>query len=114
MTTDLSQRAYRIRIEDLNVSGMMANHKLADAVANNCFYEVRRQLIYKQKHYGTKVELVDRWFPSSKTCSMCGNIQPMKLSERVYNCMACGHVQDRDMNAAINLQNAPPERVRLA
>jgi len=114
MTTDLSRRAYRIRIEDLNVSGMMANHKLADAVANNCFYEVRRQLIYKQKHYGTTVELVDRWFPSSKTCSMCGHIQPMKLTERVYNCMACAHVQDRDMNAAINLQNATPERVRLA
>ena len=53
MTTDLSRRIYNIRIEDLNVSGMMANHKLANAVSDKCFYEIRRQLIYKQAHYGT-------------------------------------------------------------
>jgi putative transposase len=67
MTTSLSRKAYVIRIEDLNVSGMIANHKLANAISNNCFYEIRRQFIYKQAHYGTKVELVDRWYPSSKT-----------------------------------------------
>ncbi|MEH2191816.1 MAG: transposase [Nostoc sp.] len=64
MTTDISRKAAVIRIEDLNVSGMIANHKLASAVSNNCFYEIRRQLIYKQPFYATKVELVDRWFPS--------------------------------------------------
>lgn len=80
MTTDLSRKAYIIRIEDLNVSGMLANHKLANAVSNNCFYEIRRQLTYKQAHYGTKVDLVDRWYPSSKTCCKCHHIQPMKLS----------------------------------
>jgi putative transposase len=114
MTTDLSRKAYNIRIEDLNVSGMIANHKLASAVSNNCFYEIRRQLVYKQAHYGTKVELVDRWYPSSKTCSKCGHIQDMKLSDRVFNCQECGHSQDRDENAAINLENAPEDKVRLA
>lgn len=116
MTTDLSRKAYRIRIEDLNVSGMIANHKLASAVSDNCFYEIRRQLTYKQRHYGTKVELVDRWYPSSKTCSKCQHIQPMKLSDRVFQCQnpACGSLQDRDENAAVNLENAPIEKIRLA
>ncbi|XWK91545.1 MAG: RNA-guided endonuclease TnpB family protein [Phormidium sp.] len=114
MTTDLSRRAYCIRIEDLNVSGMMANHKLASAVSDNCFYEVRRQLVYKQNHYGTKVELVDRWFPSSKSCSCCGHIQEMKLSDRVFDCQKCDLVMDRDLNASLNLENAPEEKVRSA
>jgi putative transposase len=114
MTTDLSRKAYVIRIEDLNVSGLIANHKLASAVSNNCFYEIRRQLTYKQPHFGTKVELVDRWFPSSKTCSKCGHVQDMKLSNRVFNCGGCGHSQDRDENASINLENAPVDKVRLA
>ncbi len=114
MTTDLSRKAYVIRIEDLNVSGMMANQKLAAAVSNNCFYEIRRQLTYKQPHFGTKVELVDRWFPSSKTCSKCGHVQDMKLSERVFSCGGCGQIQDRDLNAANNLENAPHDKVRLA
>jgi len=114
MTTDLSRKISNIRIEDLNVSGMIANHKLAAAVSNNCFYEIRRQLIYKQAHYGTKVELVDRWYPSSKTCSCCGHVQDMKLSDRVFDCKKCGHLQDRDENASLNLENAPRNRVRLA
>ncbi len=114
MTTDLSRRIYNIRIEDLHVFGMIANHKLANALSDKCFYEIRRQLIYKQAHYGTKVELVDRWYPSSKTCCKCGHIQDMKLSDRVFNCKKCGHSQDRDENASINLENAPDDRVRLA
>ncbi len=114
MTTDLSRKIYNIKIEDIKVAGLMANHKLAEAVSNNCFYEIRRQLIYKQVHYGTKVELVDRWYPSSKTCSQCGHVQDMKLSDRVFNCQKCGHFQDRDENASLNLENAPDSRVRLA
>ncbi|MEH2075733.1 MAG: transposase [Nostoc sp.] len=114
MTTDISRKAYIIRIEDLNVQGMIANHKLANAVSNNCFYEIRRQFIYKQAHYGTKVELVDRWYPSSKTCSKCGYVQDMNLSDRVFNCKRCTHSQDRDENASTNLENAPKEKVRLA
>lgn len=114
MTTDLSRRVYCIRIEDLNVSGMMANRKIAAAVSDNCFYEVRRQLVYKQNHYGTKVELVDRWFPSSKTCSCCGHVQEMKLSDRVFDCQRCDNIMDRDLNASINLDNAPEGKVRSA
>lgn len=91
-TTAISQKYYRIRIEDLNVSGMIANHKLSEAISSLGFYEFRRQLTYKERFYGTSVELVDRWYPSSKTCSCCGCIQPMPLSERVYKCGECGHV----------------------
>ncbi|MFB2978143.1 RNA-guided endonuclease InsQ/TnpB family protein [Microseira sp. BLCC-F43] len=114
MTTDLSRKAKRIRLEDLNVAGMLANHKLAGAISDNCFYEIRRQLTYKQSHYGTRVELVDRWYPSSKTCSKCHYVQPMKLSDRLFRCPDCGHVQCRDENAAINLERAPKDKVRLA
>ncbi|MEG3876970.1 transposase [Microcoleus sp. herbarium7] len=114
MTTDLSSRVYCIRIEDLSVRGMMANHKLAGAVSDNCFYEVRRQLVYKQSHYGTSVELVYRWFPSSKTCSGWGHVQEMKLSDRVFDCQNCARVMDRDLNASINLEAAPQEKVRSA
>lgn len=114
MTTELSRKAYTIRIEDLNVAGMIANHKLASAVSNNCFYEIRRLLTYKQAHYGTKVELVDRWYPSSKQCSKCHHIQSMNLSDRVFHCQRCVHVQDRDENAAVNLECAPVNKVRLA
>ncbi|MBD2441621.1 RNA-guided endonuclease TnpB family protein [Nostoc sp. FACHB-110] len=111
MTTDLSRKAYVIRIEDLNIQGMIANHKLANAISNNCLYEIRRQLTYKQPFYGTKVELVDRWFPSSKMCCKCHHIQPMSLSDRIFNCQHCGHIQDRDENASINLENVPNDRV---
>lgn len=114
MTTDISRKAFVIRIEDLNISGMLANHKLANAVSNNCLYEIRRELIYKQYHYGTRVELVDRWFPSSKTCSKCGHIQIMKLSQRIFDCDKCDHIQDRDVNASINLEMAPLDKIRLA
>lgn len=114
MTTDISKRVYRIRIEELNVLGMVANHKLAEAVSNNCFYEIRRQLTYKQSMYGTKLEIVDRWYPSSKTCSQCGHIQSMPLSARVFDCEACDWVCCRDLNASLNLERAPDHLVRLA
>ncbi len=90
----------------------MANHKLADAIGNLGFYEFRRQLVYKQPMFDTVVELVDRWYPSSKTCSECGHIQPMKLSERIYECQGCGLVLCRDFNTALNLEHAPPDKVR--
>jgi putative transposase len=114
MTTDISKRVYRIRIEALNVKGMVANHKLAEAISNNCFYEIRRQLTYKTAMYGTKLEIVDRWYPSSKTCCQCGHVQPMPLSERVFNCGGCGQIIDRDLNASLNLECAPDTSVRLA
>jgi putative transposase len=105
-TTEISKKYYLLRIEDLNVSGMIANHKLAEALSSLGLYEFRRMLEYKQTCYGTKVEIVDRWFPSSKTCSKCGHKQDMKLSDRVFNCSSCGYSIDRDLNAAINLENA--------
>lgn len=103
ITTYLCKNHATIVVEDLNIYGMLANHKLAQAIADCGFYEFRRQLLYKAKKFGCEIILADRWFPSSKTCSNCGHIQDMPLSERVYSCNSCGHAIDRDLNAAINL-----------
>jgi transposase len=81
------------------------NHKLAKSLSDASFYEIRRQLEYKTKWYGDKVLYVDRFYPSSKTCSKCGKIKKdLKLSDRIYIC-ECGLKLDRDLNAAINLKN---------
>ncbi|MDE5080033.1 MAG: transposase, partial [Trichodesmium sp. St18_bin1] len=86
---------------------MMSNHKLAKAVADMGFYEFRRQLEYKCQLYGSKYIVVDRWFPSSKTCSGCGQVkQSLSLSERVFNCEYCGFSCARDLNASLNLAMA--------
>lgn len=105
LTTYLAKNHGTVVIEDLNVSGMMANHKLAGAVADMGFYEFRRQLQYKCEWYGSKLVIVDRFYPSSQICSCCGNQQKMPLSQRVYNC-SCGASLNRDLNAAINLAKA--------
>jgi len=94
-----------IGIEDLNISGMLRNHKLAKAVQDASFYEFRRQLEYKSKLAGANIALTGRFFPSSKTCSDCGYIyKELALSEREWFCPACGAVHDRDDNAAKNLE----------
>jgi len=104
LTTMLAKNHGTIVIEDLNVSGMMANHKLSKAIADMGFFEFRRQLTYKCELYGSKLVVVDRWFPSSKTCSNCGtNKETLSLSERAFNCSHCGFSLDRDLNAEINL-----------
>ena len=104
LTSYLAKNHSRIGVEDLNVSGMMANHKLAKAVADMSFFEFRRQLTYKCELYGSELVVVNRWFPSSKTCSNCGNKkETLLLSERVFECDHCGFVCDRDLNASINL-----------
>jgi putative transposase len=104
LTTMLAKNHGTVVIEDLNVSGMMANHKLAKAIADMGFYEFRRQLTYKCTLRGSKLVVVDRWFPSSKTCSNCGTKkETLTLNERVFNCDHCGFTIDRDLNAAINL-----------
>lgn len=113
-TTEISRKYSHIRIEDLNVSGMIANHKLASAVSDLGFYEFRRQLTYKSPIYSTKVEIIDRWYPSSKMCHNCHHIQPMPLNERWFKCENCAHVNCRDWNAALNLADAPNDKVRLA
>jgi putative transposase len=104
LTTILAKNHGVIVIEDLNVSGMMANHKLAASIADLGFFEFRRQLTYKCQLYGSKLVVVDRWFPSSKTCSNCGiKKETLSLGERVFECSHCGFKIDRDLNAAINL-----------
>lgn len=95
-----------VGIEDLNIKGIMSNHKLAKAVSDVCWFEIRRQLDYKAKMYGREVKTVDRFFPSSKTCAKCGCVKSsLPLSERVFKCGECGHTADRDTNAAINIKN---------
>ena len=95
-----------VTIEDLNVSGMMKNRHLSKAIAQQNFYYFRVKLQYKCKTNGIELRVVDRWYPSSKTCSCCGFIKKdLKLSDRVYNC-DCGLIMDRDLNASINLANA--------
>ena len=95
-----------ITIEDLNVSGMMKNRHLSKAVASQKFYEFKRKLQAKCKENGIELRIVDRWFPSSKTCHCCKNIKKdLKLSDRLFRC-DCGYIEDRDFNAALNLRDA--------
>ena len=99
-----------IVIEDLNVSGMVKNHKLAKAISNIGFFEFRRQLEYKCKWYGKVLVVADRFYPSSKLCSRCKNKRnDLKLSHRTYKCPKCGLKLDRDLNAAINLSKYTAE-----
>ena len=93
-----------ICIEDLNVSGMMKNKHLSKAVQQQCFGEFRRQIEYKSTWNNVQVIIADRFFPSSKLCSCCGNIKKdLKLSDRIYKC-ECGNVIDRDYQASLNLK----------
>ncbi|HEY9872871.1 MAG TPA: RNA-guided endonuclease TnpB family protein [Candidatus Obscuribacterales bacterium] len=103
LTTYLAKNHGTVVIEDLNVSGMLKNHKLARAIADCGFGEFRRQLEYKCQRYGSELVIVDRFYPSSQLCSDCGHQQKMPLSQRVYTCAGCGMSLDRDLNAAINL-----------
>ena len=105
ITSDLIKiNPERIVIEDLNIKGMMSNHKLARSIQSSKFYEIRRQLMYKCKNNNIELIVADRFYPSSKTCSSCGKIKDdLKLKDRVYRCPQCGAVIDRDLNAAINL-----------
>ena len=97
---------YRIVMEDLNVSGMMKNKHLSKAIAEQGFYEFMRQIKYKCEFNGIEFIQVDRFYPSSKTCSCCGSIKKdLKLKDREYKCDKCGLKIDRDYNASINLSN---------
>ena len=105
LTSYLTKNHSEIVIEDLNVSGMSKNHNLASAILDGGFSEFRRQLDYKSKWYGSKLTVVDRWYPSSKLCSCCGNKKTdLKLSDRIYKCDVCNFEIDRDLNASINLK----------
>ena len=104
-TSEIVNRKPRfICIEDLNVSGMMKNRHLSKAVQNQGFFEFRKQLECKCADNGIQLIVADRFYPSSKLCSCCGNIKKdLKLSDRVYRC-GCGNVIDRDFQASLNLK----------
>jgi putative transposase len=95
-----------ICMEDLNVSGMLRNHKLAESIQEMSFYEFKRMLEYKAKWYGRHLVFVDRFYPSSKTCNHCGYVnKKLKLSDRQWVCPDCGEIIERDYNAALNIRD---------
>lgn len=107
----IKQKPSYITIEDLNIKGMMKNKHLSKAVASQKFFEFRTKLTTKCKQNNIELRVVDRFYPSSKTCSNCGEIKKdLKLSDRVYKC-SCGLTIDRDLNASINLKNAKKYKV---
>jgi putative transposase len=104
LTKDLATSHATIVVEHLNVAGMIRNRRLARVVSDAGFAEFRRQLGYKAAWYGSALVTADRWYPSSKTCSVCGTVKTkLPLSARVFDCEACGLRLDRDRNAANNL-----------
>jgi putative transposase len=115
LTTDLTRRFHTIGIEDLNVRGMLKNHKLARAIADMGFHEFRRQLDYKATLHGGQIVVADRWYPSSKTCSGCGHVlDALPLARRSWTCPGCGATHDRDVNAAVNLMHMAVSSIATA
>jgi len=108
LTTRLVRENQTVVAERLHVKGMVRNRHLSRTISDAGWGEARRQLVYKGELYGTEVILADRFYPSSKRCSGCGSVKPqLYLGERVYVCMECGLVLDRDHNAALNLEQYP-------
>jgi putative transposase len=104
LTTRLSAEHATVVVEDLNVAGMVRNRRLARAISDCGFAQIRRQLAYKTDWNGGRLVVADRWYPSSKTCSGCGAVKAkLTLSERTFTCTTCGMSLDRDYNAALNL-----------
>jgi putative transposase len=103
-STRLVRTADLIAVEDLNVSAMVRNRRLARVISDVAWGEFRRQLDYKCRRAGRTLVVIDRWYPSSKTCSTCGHLlHELELSVRVWTCPACRTRQDRDLNAAKNI-----------
>ena len=100
-----------IVLEDLNISGMMKNKHFSKAIQNQKFYEFRNKLKHKCEQFRNELRIVDRWYPSSKTCHNCGNVKKtLRLSDRKYICN-CGYVSDRDYNASLNLRDAKTYKI---
>ena len=123
LTTYLAKNHGKVVIENLNVSGLLRNRRLARAITDAGFHEFRKQLEYKCRWYGSELIVAPRTFPSSKLCSHCGHRKKeLSLSERDYDCEQCGLQIDRDLNAALNLvaaswsetENACREDIRLS
>lgn len=107
VTTMIARNYSVVCVEDLNVAGMGKNRHLARSLSDAALGEFRRQLKYKTARTGAALRVVDRWFSSSKMCSNCGVVKAkLSLSERTFNCDACGASMDRDLNAAINIEVA--------
>jgi putative transposase len=107
LTTRLVHENQVLAVEDLAVRNMLGNHSLARAISDASWGELRRMLEYKAEWYGRTVVAVDRWYPSSKTCSTCGAMATaMPLSIREWECSGCGSRHDRDVNAARNILSA--------
>lgn len=107
VTTEIiNRKPMFISLEDLNVSGMMKNRHLAKAIQEQSFYSFKAILSYKAKLNNIQIIEVPRFYPSSKTCSVCGTVKSdLKLSDRVFICPKCGNRMDRDLNASMNLKN---------
>lgn len=104
-----------INIETLNIKGMLQNRKLSKAIQDASWYRFTSILDYKSQWYGRNLNRIERFYPSSKTCSNCGWIDKnLTLKNRTFNCQSCGHTQDRDLNAAINIENFKINRDELA
>ena len=107
----VNQKPSYVTIEYLNVKGMMKNKHLSKAIASQKFFEFKTKLTVKCKENHIELRIVDRFYPSSKTCSNCGKIKKdLKLSDRIYKC-DCGLAIDRDLNASINLKNAKEYKI---
>ena len=101
----LLRESQTLVMEDLNIVGMVKNHKLAKSIQNICWGELRRVLEYKSKWLGHNLIFIDRWAPSTKTCSCCGfHNSTLTLSDRSWMCPGCGTQHDRDVNAALNIK----------
>ena len=108
LTTDLARKYRHIKLETLNIKGMIANRKLSLHVADASFYKFKSLLQNKAKTHGGAVESVDMWYPSSKLCSSCGNKKnDLKLKDRVYRCTNCNTIICRDLNSSIKCDSFP-------
>jgi putative transposase len=103
--TDMITKYSVICIEDLNISGMMKNHKLSKSISDASWHELMRQLTYKAQWNGRHLVKIGRYEASTKTCSICGHKKDLSLSDRTYDCNNCGLILDRDINAAINIKD---------
>ena len=112
LTTNLARKYSHLKLETLNIKGMMANHKLAFHIADASFYRLKSLLENKAIIYGGVVESVSMWYPSSKLCSQCHQKKTdLKLSDRIFHCSSGCQPICRDLNSSLNLANAPEDEI---
>ena len=115
LTTNLVKSYDIICLENLNVQGMIKNRKLSRAISDLGFYELKRQLVYKANQWGKQVKELNRFYPSSKTCSNCSyKLESLSLSTRYWTCPNCNTNHDRDINASINILNQADKVLTLS